>query len=257
MNEHDGQVRTISIKSFEQEKEDRSTENTDLFLESKKREVDTEIELKLQQAAKESAEIIEAAQLEAEVVRTQLNQEEEEVRRRLSDIQEEARQLGFEKGFEQGLEAGKSEYDGIIHEAREVVELSKQDYLKNVEKSEPVILELALAVAEKLIGNLLLSDEEYWKQVIKSAISEVKEQKEVRLYVHPDWYEKTLKHKDELENLLSQVKEFYIFPDAELAVTGCIVETPYGRIDASLDSQLAEVKKQLHEKLKENSHEGS
>lgn len=256
LSETSSEVKTISIKSFEQEITEDTTEKDELVLEEKERAIAAEIERKLQEANEQSAQIIKAAQAEAEKISAQLIQEEEEVRNRLTDIQEEAKQAGFNEGFNQGLESGKAEYEGVIREAHDVVNLAKEDYFRTVEKAEPVILDLALAVAEKIVGDILLSDDNYWKKVIEAAIFEVKEQQEVRLYVHPDWYEKTLKHKDELENMLSQAEQLYIFPDVELTLTSCIVETPYGRIDASVDSQLAEIKKQLHEKLKENRHEG-
>lgn len=257
-HENIGEVKTISIKSFEEEKPaDTNNEDEAELLKNKKQALMVEIEQKLQEANEQSAQLIEAAQLEAEEIRASLVQEEEEIRNRLIEIQDEAKQTGFNEGFEQGLESGKSEYEGVIQEARDVVTLAKEDYFKTIEKAQPVILDLALEVAKKIVGNSLRTEDEYWGNVIESAVAEVKEQKEVRLYVHPDWYDKTLKHKDELENMLSQVEQLYIFPDVELTPLGCIIETPYGRIDASVDSQLSEIKKHLHEKLKENRDEST
>ena len=43
--------------------------------------------------------------------------------------------------------------------------------------------------------------------------------------------------------------DFYIYPDDELEETSCIIESENGRIDASVDSQLEEIKIKLFEML--------
>jgi flagellar assembly protein FliH len=43
--------------------------------------------------------------------------------------------------------------------------------------------------------------------------------------------------------------ELYIFPDDELEESSCIIESENGRMDASVDSQLQEIKVKLTELL--------
>lgn len=43
--------------------------------------------------------------------------------------------------------------------------------------------------------------------------------------------------------------DFYIYPDEELSEMDCIIESANGRIDASIDSQLEEIKNKLIELL--------
>ncbi|SER61173.1 flagellar assembly protein FliH [Salipaludibacillus aurantiacus] len=173
-------------------------------------------------------------------------------------IQEESEQLyrqtaeeGFNQGFCDGAEKAKAEYESYISEARQVVLNAKEDYCRKLAESEPVMLNFAINLAEKIISHTVRNDESAWANLIKEAVTEVREQEEVKIYVHPEWYEATLQHKKELEGIALHTRELLIFPDSSLEKMGCVIETPYGQIDASVDSQLREMKRILFEKLKE------
>ncbi|MBU8907013.1 flagellar assembly protein FliH [Desertibacillus haloalkaliphilus] len=212
-----------------------------------------EAEELLAQANQKAEQIIASANQNVEQLYKELEQQQEQAQQDVEQAMNEAREAGYHDGFEEGNQAGKSEYSNLIQEAKQVIEASKKDYSERIEQSEPVIVELAIAVAEKIIGEALLEDQQKWESVVKQVIHEVREHREVKIYVHPSWYERTLQQKDELMTLLSYNDELFIYPDAQLADHGCVVESTFGRIDASVDSQLTEIKTRLLEKLKEDS----
>ncbi|QKS71439.1 flagellar assembly protein FliH [Paenalkalicoccus suaedae] len=170
-----------------------------------------------------------------------------------TDAEEEGRKAaeeGFNQGFQEGMQAGLEQYKEAIDQAQGIVNLSKQDYQHKLEAAESHMLELALGITEKILGKQL-EDESAWLHLVKEALQEVREQEEVKLYVHPDWYERTLAQQEELREIVRQSRHLLIYPDEQLPHDGCLIDTPYGKLDASVDVQLLEIKRTLFEKLQE------
>lgn len=202
------------------------------------------------------SQFLEAAHLEAEKI---LEKAEEEKTRLLKEIEkereawqeekarliEEARKEGYQDGFEKGKKDGLQEYENVIESARQVVQLSKKDYEKKIEASEETIIEIAVKVAEKIIAANLKREPELFTGLVREVICEVKEYPEVKIYVHPDKYEFMLEQKEELMELFTTKTELYIFPDVNLPENGICVESPFGKIDASIDTQLEQLKSKL------------
>ncbi|MGM9956219.1 MAG: FliH/SctL family protein, partial [Peribacillus sp.] len=119
----------------------------------------------------------------------------------------------------------------------------------HLESSESVILDIALNVAKKIIGQQLEAKEETFLSLVKGAIKEAREYREVQVHIHPSRYQSILSHKDEMIAIFPKEAELYIYPDDELDESSCIIESENGRIDASVDSQLLEIKAKLSELL--------
>ncbi|MFJ7747044.1 flagellar assembly protein FliH [Peribacillus sp. NPDC097295] len=162
---------------------------------------------------------------------------------------EQAQKEGYQQGIEDGIQKGYNEIAGDIAFAKEVVEASKNDYQQHLESSESVILDLALNVAKKIIGRQLENEQETFLSLVKGAIKEAKDYREVQIHIHPARYHSILSHKEELISIFPKDTELYIYPDDELKESSCIIESENGRIDASVDSQLQEIKVKLTELL--------
>lgn len=163
----------------------------------------------------------------------------------------QAAEEGYNQGYSAAVDQVKQDYSSFIKQAENTVTAAKEDYFKKMEASEPIMLDLAITIAKKIISETLADNEKSWLELLKKAVLEVREQEEVKVYVHPKWFELTLFHKNELQEIALHTRELLIYPDEYLQEDGCIIETPYGQMDVSLDSQLLEIKKSLFEKLRE------
>ena len=209
-----------------------------------------EIEAIYQKAQSEAEIIIINARNNAEAIMQQVEVAKNqwfEVER--IKAEEEAKQIGYDEGFNVGKKQGYDEQQEKLEMAKQVVELAKKDYQHYIQSSEHTILELALRVSEKIINQELESNNEAFVQLVIGAIKEAREYQEVQLRVHPTQYETVLSYKEELLSIFPKETEFFIFPDDNLTPTSCMIETPSGRIDASIDSQMYEVKEKLFELL--------
>lgn len=203
----------------------------------------------IQEANGRAQSIIEQAESEKKRIMEEAEAWQADWEREKARIQTEAYQAAFEQGAIEGRESGYRDMNSLIEEAKSTVASSKIEYKKNVERSEQTILNLALICAEKILQTELEGNDELFMSIVKSAIKEVREQKEVQIHVHPARYSFVVSQKDEIEALFPGGVNCYIFPNEEAKEEACFVETTSGRIDASIDAQLQQLRKTLFDIL--------
>ncbi|WP_158737691.1 flagellar assembly protein FliH [Alteribacillus sp. YIM 98480] len=206
---------------------------------------------KVNEQQEAAVQLKEQAKRELEQTRKQISEEEQESKQRIEQAFSKAKENGYAEGFEQGVNDGKASYDEAIEEVKAIIHSAKQEYTSYLEKAEPVILDLALAVANRVIYKSLEDEDGTWLEIVKNAVQEVKDHEDIAIYVPISRYEETKQQRQEIENVLTYSKELLLLPDGHLSEDQCIIETSYGRVDASLDSQLDELKNKLQDMLKE------
>lgn len=211
------------------------------------------IENELIQKAKERANKL-ILQAEEEI-RKKTEIEEQSLQEKMTAALEDARIKGYEEGYQAGRKDGEQSVSDLIQEARQIVDLSQEEYVKKLTEAEPMMINIAIALAEKIVGNQLKEQPEQWTDVVKAAVKEVKEHDNIKIFVHPSKYKLTLNDKKLLKAALNESTDIFIYPNEELVEDACMIETSFGTIDASIHTQLAEIKKQLLEIVEENQNE--
>ncbi|WNS77173.1 flagellar assembly protein FliH [Bacillus sp. DTU_2020_1000418_1_SI_GHA_SEK_038] len=232
----------ISIKVFKPEKQEDDFEPTPINHSEQAQSIIAEAEM-------EAESIISLARHEAELIRQQLEQDVQSFEIEKENIAAAAHESGYASGYEEGREKGYLEYLEIIESARAVVDSAKNDYRMHVESSDREILEIGLKVAQKILGKTIQENKEEFLPIVKRALKEARDNQEIQLHVHPSHYDYLLSNKEELKILFPREIDLFIYPDDELGESSCIIESVNGRIDASIDSQLEEIKRKLVEML--------
>ncbi|GAF63715.1 flagellar assembly protein FliH [Bacillus sp. TS-2] len=214
-------------------------------------ERENESKLMLEQARLESKQLLDRATIEIEQRRQDFDLEKEEMLKEIEKLKEEAIRSGYQSGYEQGSEKALEDFNNQLEQANHIVQLAEDDYQKKLEELQPEMIQLAHALTKKVIGKELSTNSEIWDSMLFQIIQEVREHQKIKIYVESNWYEHTLKQKEEIKQLLSHTQELAIYPDSSLPEHGCTIETELGRMEASLDLQLNELKAQLQEVLQE------
>ncbi len=162
-------------------------------------------------------------------------------------LQQQAYDEGFQVGYEDGRNKVLSEMADSIRNANEVTGLSYGNAQKYLESQERVILELAIRTAERIMGQTLLEDQESYLSLIKRALKEAREMKEIKLYVSLDYFELVSDNRMELASIFPPDVPFLIFVNEDYNSTDCMIETNHGRIVVSIDEQLNELRSKLVE----------
>ncbi|WP_026689901.1 flagellar assembly protein FliH [Alteribacter aurantiacus] len=224
--------------------------------EEKEQEIKEDVIYYLSDAKREAQKVIDEANRYKEQVALEMEEAKSNALAKANLQYETSKKQGFEDGYSKGKEEGFSSCKEEIQRARSIVTLAQNEYEKTLENAYPQILEIGLTVAKKIIG-VELEENEVWKNIVSNAIEEVKEQDEIIICVHPNRYEETLRHKEELEKMTAHTHKMMIYPDITLPSNGCTIETPYGKMEAGVGSQLKELKEQLLELERQGECNGS
>ncbi|MGD7008413.1 flagellar assembly protein FliH [Metabacillus sp. 84] len=205
----------------------------------------------LQNARLMSEKLICRAREEADEMRLALEAEKSSWEQERLVLEEKAREEGYKEGLNYGRQDGLEQMGGLIQEANRLVSLSREDYLERIASSEETIVSLAARMAEKVIGSILEDNPDKMKEMVKQLLKEVKDYDEIKIFVHPDRYEYVRSQKEELKQLLTTEQELFLYMDDSLSSFDCYVESSFGRIDASVETQLSQLEQQLLERLGE------
>jgi flagellar assembly protein FliH len=212
--------------------------------------IDQTLEERISRTKQQAARIIAAANQLRSETEERLKAQEEKAKKEQKAAYEQSQKAGYEAGFRKGSEAGKDTWGKSIIQANHVVDQSKTDYQERITRAEPDILKLSIAVAEKILGVTLASDEDKWFSLVSQAVREVRDQKTIKIIVPPAHFATLDIHKEELDMLVRDA-EIFIYADREFGSNQCIIETEFGRIDAGIDCQLSVIKKKLMEIMEE------
>ena len=124
--------------------------------------------------------------------------------------------------------------------ANSVTQIS--DSLKEISlRAEADVVELALALAKKIIHREAATDREIVINAAKAALARLHTRSTVTIRMHPDDHGHVTLHQEKLGYRGS----LELVADASIAPGGCFVHTDSGDVDATIDSQLDEIAEAL------------
>jgi len=108
--------------------------------------------------------------------------------------------------------------------------------------------EFLASIEDKLVGLVLqatrrivegFSERARVVRSVRNALAMVRNQAQITAKVHPDQLEFLLEQREALLASYPAVKLLDVVADSRLALGTCIIESPIGKIEASIDGQLA------------------
>ncbi|AGL01657.1 FliH/SctL family protein [Desulfoscipio gibsoniae] len=168
-------------------------------------------------------------------------------------IKADAARQGYDKGYDEGYraaleEAGK-EADKIRARAKSVLVQAEENRREKINNLREEIRDLAIDIAEKIVTKELEIKSDAVLTIAQEAIQLVSNRKYIVLWVHPEEEEICQKHRDQLLKHLPPKAEVHIMTDETVARGGCIVETDYGKVDATLSNRWQTLLKAINEGL--------
>ncbi|MFY9115398.1 MAG: FliH/SctL family protein [Dethiobacteria bacterium] len=203
----------------------------------------------------------EETQAELSRLKTALLEEVEEFKAKaIKEGREEGYEEGYGKGYALGFEEGKKlalqeledlkeEARDNIKEAQRYVEEARKKSREIVASSEKTVIELAMAVAEKLLFDQLDLAPEKVLNIVREAISKVPDGETVKVFVSGQDYDICLRHGEELKKKFAKIrpnfKSIEFLPVEEMPRGSCRVESESGAVEFFLEKE----KEQLREAM--------
>lgn len=160
-------------------------------------------------------------------------------------IERLAYERGFSAGEKAGFEFGKQKAEALFSGLSNIIsELGsfKEALYKGSEKE---IVELSLAIAKKVIQNETEQRQELVLDCVRTALKAVVGGGEITVKVNPKDFEILQQHKAELLKHVDGIKGITIEENENLSRGGCLIDTNYGEIDATITSMMEEVEGRL------------
>ena len=217
-------------------------------------------------APQESGGPVQYAQLQAELILRQAREEaeqllaqaREEAQQELEAVRAGARDEGYREGYAQGIakavEDAQKDREAVAQRLENEVQafLEKADMAREevLLQARDELLDLCIAVAEKVVRVSLKSSSEVIVRMIQTATERLKRQEWVHIYISGCDTRGAAQISPALTTALGALSQHIkIIPMGDGEDGTCIVETPEEIIDASVSTQMSNIRDLLRDQL--------
>ena len=166
---------------------------------------------------------------------------------------QEGREKGYQEGYEQGNQAALAEMQQTmqlsLEKAQHLIQTAEQEVAQMFLDAERQIVEIALAVASKVLAREIQDNPTTILPILKEALDKVSNQDQITIRVNPEDYEMVLMAKRDLQLMVGRDNSISITSDHTVSLGGCVIETALGTVDARLDTKLELVQEAIQEVL--------
>jgi len=197
-------------------------------------------------AVPEPEEVIRKREFKKRVNKEVTDRIKKEIRNKVEELKKEfekEKEAEFNRGFIEGQEVGhKNALEIIIPLKESLINAVKNisDYRDRLLKeSEKTIVTLALSFAKSIVGADVITRPEIIREQVKKALSYVISEGQLTFHVNPD----LVSQFDDKENFIPEKyrDRIAIIPDESISPGGCKLVTNSGTIDATIQTQIAEL----------------
>lgn len=155
---------------------------------------------------------------------------------------------GFEQGFAQAMQEFKAENEPKITELQHLLARLSEYGAELAERSEQDIVTLAMAIAKKIVGQELKTDQRAVAAMLYRVLDENRREQTVRVTVSPELMPADAKISAEIRKMIAQTApNAMIYIDEEASEGTCVVESDKGITDLSIETQLKNINSLLAE----------
>lgn len=180
-----------------------------------------------------------AAHADAATIRQAAHEDVMRMRTEIEADRAEARRSGYEAGFVVGRQEGLASATEVMVRARadaETVRANAQDSA----------VALARRMAERIVGQAVTLAPSFVVDMVAKALSEVRARAgTVVVRLHPQDLEAVARDRARLATRVANGVEVKLTVDPGIERNGCVVDSPVGRLDARLSTQLDALERAL------------
>lgn len=165
----------------------------------------------------------------------------------------EGERRGYSKGYDEGFDVATQECNDIsdktmafMHSVIEGIDEGKHDLLR---KYQDDLTDVAFAMAKMIVKKEIEIKPETIKTIVESAALMCRNQDFIHISVSDNSYKLLTEEKGDFINRITSLSEdVKIIADMNMKDDECIIETPIGLIDASVNTQLDNIETAVKEK---------
>lgn len=178
---------------------------------------------------------------------------EREALARLKDMQEEAYQQAYQIGLDEGREKAFLEQSALLEEKIQHFDTVLQSIanLKSelVAFNESHIVRLVYYMARRIAMDEIKERPELVLSVLQQAINSAQSEENITIRVSPSDLEFIESTKEKLGKDFEALKKARLEPAEDMTAGGCIIETNYGDVNATVEQRMEKLWASISEKL--------
>lgn len=203
---------------------------------------------KYEETLREAEETLEEARTKAEEI---VREAQESIRQ----AEEEASRRGYDDGYQKGHDEGhqeayramtqkmEEELDELRNQMRQIIDSVTEEKEKVLERYLDDLKRICLAVSEKIIQTSLRSSGEVIKRMIVAATDKIKKTQWAKIYISKQDSEMLVKGDSQLLKEMAHLTDNLKVVAMENEDPGtCIIELPDEIVDASVNTQMENIK---------------
>ncbi|MCF8061219.1 MAG: hypothetical protein K9M82_01775 [Deltaproteobacteria bacterium] len=170
------------------------------------------------------------------------HEETESAEERLARLEREAYEKGFEQGRKDGLELETKQIEEQRHQMEAL--FSELRGLKSslFREAEQEAVTLSVRIAKRILREEIRTDPAVIHRTVRAALDFVTDRSRLAITVHPEDMEEIRKILPELASM-TEGGRFQVKEDEAVDRGGCVLETGFGTIRATISEQLAVIDK--------------
>jgi len=188
---------------------------------------------------------------------------QEHGRQLAEQARQQAHQAGLEEGRREGLQQIRTEArEAVLQETRERVDRLvhalttgltefERDKRRLIGVAEVGLIELALAIARRVCKLLVETSPAAARANARYLLEAVRHDGDLELRVSPSDYDTLRDVAAEVLRCADELEHVQVTADAAVAPGGCVLSTPDGQIDASIETQLQRIAEAIFEGMEQ------
>ena len=181
-----------------------------------------------------------------------LKEQEETILKRAREkalaVEREAYEKGFAQGERDGIRLSEKTIEGLLESLRGVIADLNQQCRELGEEIERGMIRLVFTVLRKILHREDLIPESAVKESLNAAFHRIVDPRKVTVRVNPKDHQFILSCPGDLP-WKEEAGGVRVVPDDSIARGGCVLETPFGEVDATLDGQLDQILSLVEDRL--------
>ncbi len=149
-------------------------------------------------------------------------------------LRAEAREQGLREGREEALAALTPALESLAQAAEAV----QADQHARAERLERHAVDLALLLAEKIIGGTIAVQPEHVVEAVRGALRGIVERERITVLVHPEDLELVRNAMDDMRATLGGIEHCEVQAERRVSRGGAVVRTADGDVDARAETKL-------------------
>ena len=208
----------------------------------------------IDEAEARAGAIIRAAEIEHDEIINKTQAEQQsiifEAYEESNKVLENARKKGYEQGISEGRETGLKTVENLIEETKQIKQCILSEKKTVAKELEEQIIELVIYCIKKIINYELEKDHELLLNLVESGIEKCTYTDSLTIRVSGNNYEAVNSSKDKIYIMTEGIDNIEVKKDLALEDGSIIIETVSGTVDASLQTQIAQIEQMFYDILR-------